>query len=58
MTQLIGIAAVFAYVFSASLVLMYLLKWTIGLRVDRQEELEGLDIFEHGGTSYFFEANK
>jgi Amt family ammonium transporter len=51
-TQLIGIGAVFAYVFIASLILFYLIKVTVGLRVSEQEEEEGLDIFEHGMSGY------
>ena len=51
-TQLIGIGAVFAYTFIASLILFYLIKVTVGLRVSEQEEEEGLDIFEHGMSGY------
>ena len=32
--------------------IMYTLKKTVGIRVDRQEELEGLDLHEHGMDSY------
>jgi Amt family ammonium transporter len=55
-TQLIGVVAIFAFVFSTTLALFYLLKMTIGLRVTKEEELGGLDIFEHGSTSYLFES--
>jgi Amt family ammonium transporter len=30
-----------------------ILKATVGLRVSAEEELEGLDISEHGGHAYF-----
>ena len=33
-------------------VMFYALKFTIGLRVSSQEELEGLDIGEHGASAY------
>lgn len=56
--QLAGIGAVFAYVFSVSLVFFLVLKKTVGLRVSRKEELAGLDIFEHGGTSYLFSSDE
>ena len=55
-TQLAGIGAVFAFVFSVSLLMFILIKKTIGLRVSKEQDLEGLDIFEHGGTSYLFET--
>ena len=51
--QLAGIGAVFAFVFPTSLLLFFILKKTIGVRVTREEEFEGLDIFEHGGSGYF-----
>jgi Amt family ammonium transporter len=54
-TQLTGVAAVFAFVFGASLIMFFVIKKTIGLRVTEEEELKGLDLFEHGGTSYFFD---
>jgi Amt family ammonium transporter len=57
-TQLIGVLAVFAFVFTTSFVLFQSLKRTIGIRVSAEQEMEGLDLFEHGGTSYLFEAAK
>ncbi len=56
--QLAGIGAVFAFVFGTSLLMFFTIKKTIGLRVTEEEELEGLDIFEHGGTSYLFESEQ
>lgn len=50
--QLTGIASVFVYTFVASLVMFYLIKITIGLRVSDAEEDEGLDIGEHGVSGY------
>ena len=52
LTQLVGIAAVFAFVFIASLTLFYVIKVTVGLRVSEEEEESGLDIFEHGVSGY------
>jgi Amt family ammonium transporter len=51
-TQLIGIAAFFAFTFVASLVLFYLIKVTVGLRVSDEEEEAGLDVEEHGVSGY------
>ena len=33
-------------------VLFYVIKITVGLRVDEQEEIEGLDVHEHGVPGY------
>ena len=52
MTQLKGIAAVGAVTFASSLAAWYLLKVTIGIRVSAEEELEGLDMGEHGMEAY------
>lgn len=51
-TQLIGIAAGFFWAFPVSLLIFLGIKATIGLRVDEQEELEGLDLVEHGMLGY------
>jgi ammonium transporter, Amt family len=50
--QLIGVAAVGAAVFGASLVVWLAIKATIGVRVSEEEEMEGLDIGEHGNRAY------
>jgi Amt family ammonium transporter len=52
LTQLIGVAAAFAWAFGLGLVLFLAIKYTIGLRVTREEELQGLDIGEHGLEAY------
>ena len=51
-TQLLGIAAVGAFVFAVSLALWWVLKKTMGIRVTREEEIAGLDIGEHGNHAY------
>ncbi|MFA5410821.1 MAG: ammonium transporter [Candidatus Omnitrophota bacterium] len=50
--QLTGIAAVGAYTFIVSFVTWAILKATLGIRVSLQEEIEGLDIGEHGNSAY------
>ncbi len=50
--QLIGIIAVGAFVFISSLLVWYLIKKTIGIRVSPEEEIAGLDIGEHGNIAY------
>ena len=51
--QLIGISAAFVWSFGCCFILFTILKATIGLRVTEEEEMEGLDVTEHGGHSYF-----
>lgn len=50
--QVIGIVAAMLWAFPVSLGIFFLIKSTIGLRVSREEELEGLDIAEHGMHAY------
>lgn len=50
--QLLGIVAVGAFVFVTTGILWLVLKKTIGIRVSREEELQGLDIGEHGNVAY------
>lgn len=50
--QLLGIGACFLWVFPLAFGLFKLIDKTIGLRVTPEEELEGLDLAEHGGTAY------
>ncbi len=51
--QLTGIVAAFIWSFGTCFLLFKLLKAVIGLRVSPEEELEGLDVAEHGGHAYF-----
>jgi len=50
--QLIGIASCFVWTFTTAFILFKLIAMTIGLRVSPEEEAEGLDFTEHGGTAY------
>ena len=50
--QVIGVFANFVWVFGTTYVIFWVLKKTIGLRVSKKEELEGLDNAEHGAISY------
>jgi Amt family ammonium transporter len=50
--QATGVLAVGAFVFVASMAIWLAIKATIGVRVSEEEELEGLDIGEHGNRAY------
>ena len=51
-SQAIGVGAIFAWTFVASLVLWGLLKLIVGIRVSEEEEYEGVDIAECGLEAY------
>lgn len=51
-TQIIGIVSVFAWTGVTAFILFSLIKATIGLRVNSEEEEKGLDIGEHGMEAY------
>jgi len=50
--QLLGIAAVGVFTFAFAFLLFYILKVTVGIRVDESEERKGLDIGEHQAVAY------
>lgn len=50
--QIIGVVAVAAASIIISGIIFYAIKKTIGLRVERSEELRGLDVGEHGMEAY------
>ncbi|HSG52902.1 MAG TPA: ammonium transporter [Rheinheimera sp.] len=50
--QLVGAATIFVWVFVTSLVVWYVLKLVIGLRVSEQAEYEGVDMSECGIEAY------
>lgn len=50
--QIIDIAALIAWVAPTAFLTFYLIKKTMGLRASREDELQGLDIPEHGIEAY------
>ena len=51
-SQLFGVVCVGAFSFTFAYVLFFILKVTLGIRVSATEEVEGLDIHEHGMHAY------
>jgi ammonium transporter, Amt family len=51
-SQLIGVVAVAAWAGVTGFILFKILKATVGLRVPKRIEEEGLDIYEHGESAY------
>jgi Amt family ammonium transporter len=52
LAQAAGVCGTAAYVFLVSLLVWFVLKRTMGIRVALQEEIDGLDIGEHGNSAY------
>jgi len=50
--QLLGIGACFLWTFPLAFLMFKVIDAVVGLRVSPEEELEGLDWTEHGGTAY------
>jgi Amt family ammonium transporter len=51
-SQLIGVLSVAAWALGLGFILFFTLKKTIGVRVSKRIEEEGLDIYEHGESAY------
>jgi Amt family ammonium transporter len=52
LVQLKGIASVGIFTFALTMAFWYAIKLTMGVRVSDEEEIEGLDIGEHGNLAY------
>jgi Amt family ammonium transporter len=50
--QALGVLSVGAFVFVSTTIIWLLIKYTMGMRVSKKEEIEGLDIGEHGNKGY------
>lgn len=50
--QAIGVLAIGAWAAGMAFIVLYILKKTIGLRVSKEEEVDGLDIHEHKSNVY------
>lgn len=51
-SQMIGVGAIAAWGLGTGFILFTILKKTVGLRVDKRVETEGLDVYEHGENAY------
>ena len=50
--QILGIVSIFAFTFIASLVVWFILKAIMGIRVTEEEEINGVDVSEMGMEAY------
>ena len=51
-SQLIGVVSYAAICIVSSFLILFVLKKTVGIRVPEEEEIEGLDLHEHGMEAY------
>ena len=54
MKQLLGVGLVFAYSFIVTLAIGFAIEKTMGFRIKRENELEGIDLVEHAESAYEF----
>lgn len=52
--QVISVLAASVYAFGVTWVLLKILDKTVGLRIGQEEEVEGLDLSQHGESGYIF----
>ena len=50
--QIIGAATIFAWVFGASLLVWFVIRLVVGIRVSEEEEFQGVDVSECGVEAY------
>ncbi|HMK34307.1 MAG TPA: ammonia channel protein, partial [Desulfomonilaceae bacterium] len=51
-TQVVAVLATIIYSFVATLIILYIVKAIVGLRVTEEEEVVGVDTSAHGETGY------
>jgi Amt family ammonium transporter len=52
--QALAVLATWVYSFFLTVLILKVLDWTLGLRVDAEEETTGLDLSQHSETGYNF----
>ena len=56
MNQLIGTVIAWVLAIVGTLIILKITDVLVGLRVDKDQEMEGLDVSQHGEEGYFLEA--
>jgi Amt family ammonium transporter len=57
LNQLVGIVIAWVLAIVGTLIILKLVDVTIGLRVSEEEEVQGLDLSQHGEEGYYWEAS-
>jgi Amt family ammonium transporter len=52
--QALAVVVTWIYAFTITFILLKILDWTMGLRVNEEEEESGLDLSQHSETGYNF----
>ena len=52
LNQIISVGAAWIYSFVATLAILKVIDWTVGLRVSEEDEADGLDLSQHGESGY------
>jgi Amt family ammonium transporter len=57
LNQLVGVAIAWGLAIVGTLIILKVVDITIGLRVSEEEEVQGLDLSQHGEEGYYWEAS-
>jgi ammonium transporter, Amt family len=57
LNQLIGVVIAWALAIVGTLVILKIVDVTIGLRVRAEQEIQGLDLSQHGEEGYYWEVS-
>ena len=57
LNQLVGVAIAWGLAIVGTLIILKVVDVTIGLRVSEEEEVQGLDLSQHGEEGYYWEAS-
>ena len=57
LNQLVGVVIAWALAIVGTLIILKVVDLTIGLRVSEEEEVQGLDLSQHGEEGYYWEAS-
>lgn len=53
MVQIVGAGVAALYSLVVSVIILKVIDWTVGLRIDEDAEIKGIDLTEHGEEGYF-----
>jgi Amt family ammonium transporter len=56
LNQLVGVAIAWALAIVGTLAILKVVDWTVGLRVNEEQEIQGLDLSQHGEEGYNLEV--
>jgi ammonium transporter, Amt family len=57
LNQLVGVLIAWGLAIAGTLIILKIVDLTIGLRVSEEEEVQGLDLSQHGEEGYYWEAS-